>query len=113
MNTRSLIYLGINGGVSALDKATGQQVWRAELKGSNFVNLWFEDDAVFAHSYGELFCLDAATGALRWQNGLKGLGYNPASFASAQGSPQNQIIAAIEQIRRDEARRSQAAGSSG
>lgn len=47
MNTRSLIFLGSNGGVSALDKAAGQQGWRAGLKGSNFVNLWFEDDSIF------------------------------------------------------------------
>ncbi len=116
MNIRGHIYLGVKNSVLALHKATGEIVWQTELKssglGENFINVWFEGDAVFAHASGELHCLDAATGEVRWKNELKGFGYGLATFASAQGSAQNQIIAAIEEIRRQEERRRQSASTS-
>jgi outer membrane protein assembly factor BamB len=43
---------------------------------------------VFAGSQGHLFCLDAATGAMLWQNGLKGMGYNDVTLAIAGKSIQ-------------------------
>jgi hypothetical protein len=37
MKTSDLIFVGIKGSVVALNRATGQQVWVARLKGGDFV----------------------------------------------------------------------------
>lgn len=81
----SLIIVGIAGSVVALDRGTGQEVWRTRLKG-DFVNLALVDDALFATGSGELFCLDPATGQVRWNNPLKGLGRGLVTIATASAS---------------------------
>jgi outer membrane protein assembly factor BamB len=78
---RDLLFIGISGHALALDRATGQEVWRTKLKGSDFVNITVDGAEVFASSRGEVFCLDAATGALKWQNALKGLGWGLVGIA--------------------------------
>ena len=81
----SFIVIGIGGSVLALDRATGQEIWRTKLKG-DFVYVAFVDSDLFATAYGELYCLDPATGKVRWKNQLKGLGMNLISIA-APGAP--------------------------
>ena len=62
---RDTIYVGIRGTVLALDRATGSEAWRADLKGSDFVNLVLDGDRVLAATKGEeFFCLDAVTGKI-------------------------------------------------
>ena len=39
MAQSSLIYIGIAGTVVALDRTTGTEVWRSDLKGNDFVNV--------------------------------------------------------------------------
>ena len=68
----SAIFIGIKGTVAAIDRATGQEVWRTELKGGDFVNAVVQDGDLYAATHGELFCLDVATGRIRWHNQLKG-----------------------------------------
>ena len=34
-----MVFIGIKGTVLALDRATGQEVWRSKLKGASFVNV--------------------------------------------------------------------------
>ena len=97
-----LIYLGIGGHAVALEKATGAEVWRAKLKGGNFVNLCASDGSIYATAYGELFCLEPATGELRWHNKLKGLGTGLLAFGN-DGS-----IAAVAQEIHEEAARASA-----
>jgi outer membrane protein assembly factor BamB len=82
MPNSSLLYVGIRGTVLALDRATGQLVWDAKLKGGDFVYVTLQDDALYATSRGEIFCLDPATGQLRWHNPLKGYGLGFMSVAS-------------------------------
>ena len=36
---QSMIFIGIYGYAVALDRATGDEVWRTSLKGSDFVNV--------------------------------------------------------------------------
>jgi hypothetical protein len=55
---------------------------------------------MFATTKGELFCLDPATGAIRWQNSLKGLGRGLVTIASAGGQ---QTVLMREKRQRDEA----------
>ena len=87
-------FIGIKGTVLALDRATGEEVWRAPLKGSSFVNLTLDGGDLLASTHGEVFCLDPGTGDIRWNNPLRGLGYGLVSFV---GSPA--VLTAEEQRR--------------
>ena len=78
----TLVIIGIGGSVVALDRGTGQEVWRTRLKG-DFVNVALVDDTLFATGGGELFCLDPATGQVRWNNPLKRLGRGLVTIATA------------------------------
>jgi outer membrane protein assembly factor BamB len=80
---RDMIVIGIGGHVLALDRATGQEVWRTKLKGSDFVNVVVDGREVFATSRGQLYCLDSSTGTVSWQNELKGLGWGLVSIAGS------------------------------
>jgi outer membrane protein assembly factor BamB len=108
MAQNQLLYIGISGTVLAVDRATGQEVWRTKLKSSDFVNVVLEDGALYAGTRGELFCLDPATGQIRWKNELSGLGWGLVTIASAAGS---QGVLVGEKKRRDDA--AAAAASSG
>jgi outer membrane protein assembly factor BamB len=84
--SRAAVYVGVKGNVIALDRATGEEIWSARLKGSDFVNVVLDGDVVLATTKGEVFCLEAATGILRWQNELPGLGWGLVTIATASGS---------------------------
>jgi outer membrane protein assembly factor BamB len=91
-----LVFIGVKGTVLALDRATGQEVWRQKLKGYNFTNLVREGNVVLAATRGELFCLDAADGSVRWSNPLTGLGFGLITIAGATQ------VAAIARRRADD-----------
>jgi outer membrane protein assembly factor BamB len=105
MSQTNLIFIGIQGTVLALDRATGQEVWRTKLKGSEFANVVFLDGDLYATASGELFCLDASTGKLRWQNPLKGLGVGLVAIAAPGGQ---QAVVMREKQTRDQAAQSPA-----
>jgi outer membrane protein assembly factor BamB len=73
--TSSAIFIGIRGDVVALDRGTGRQLWKTDLKGADFVNLLLDNDRVIAATKGEVFCLDAATDQVLWHNELPGSGW--------------------------------------
>jgi outer membrane protein assembly factor BamB len=84
MNASDLIFIGLKASVTAMQKASGQQVWRTELPGGmgdSFVTVNHDDNFIYAHSRGQIHCLDLATGEIRWSNELSGLGYGVASIA--------------------------------
>jgi outer membrane protein assembly factor BamB len=108
MARTSLIFIGIAGYVIALDRGTGREIWRTALKGGDFVNVALLDDALYATTKGELFCIDPATGILRWQNQLKGLGRGLVTIATPDGQ---QTVVMREKQQRDEA--AAAAGAAG
>jgi outer membrane protein assembly factor BamB len=82
----SSVFLGVHGEVVALDRSTGQELWRTKLAGGDFVNLLLDQDRIIATTNGKAFCLDAATGQLLWRNDLPGLGFGLVSIATASGS---------------------------
>ena len=47
MAQTSLIFIGIAGTVVALDRSTGQELWRTNLKGCDFTNVVFQKDISF------------------------------------------------------------------
>jgi len=94
----SLIYIGIAGTVVALDKSTGENVWSTDLRGTQFVNVVVEKNAIYASTRGEVFCLDPATGDVRWKNPLKGLGRGLVTI----GVPGGQNTAMAQKILEEE-----------
>jgi outer membrane protein assembly factor BamB len=108
MAQSSLLYIGIAGTALALDRATGKEVWRTELKGSDFVNVVQHDGDLFATAKGELFCLDASNGKVRWKNQLKGMGRGLITIA---GAGQQTVVLSQEKRRRDQEAASAAASA--
>ncbi len=104
---QSNLFIGIKGTVLAIDRATGQEIWRANLKGGDFVNLVLEENGLYAATHGELFCLDAATGNIRWHNPLKGLGWGLVTIAPAENQ---QTVVMRRKKQQDDAAAAAAAG---
>jgi outer membrane protein assembly factor BamB len=96
-NADSLLYVGIAGSVVALDRNTGIEVWRTDLKPRVFVNLALDGDSLFVAARGEIFCLDAVTGQIRWNNPPKGLGWGLVTLAGTNIAPIAQQRANDEQ----------------
>jgi hypothetical protein len=102
MNPENVLLVGVKGAVLAFRRDTGAHLWATELKSSsnNFVTVISDEDRVYAHTGGELFCLDLQSGTKLWADGLKGFGYGLASIALpgvAQSFP------TVEQLRQMEA----------
>ena len=93
-----MLYIGICGSVLALDRTTGNELWRTDLKGADFVNVVFHDGDLYATAKGVLFCLDPASGKIRWKNNLKGLGHGLITIATPDGQ---QTVLAREKRKRD------------
>jgi outer membrane protein assembly factor BamB len=101
---RDMIFIGIRGYAVALDRATGEEVWRTELKGRDFVSVALAGRDLLAASRGRLYCLETSTGTVRWQNDLKGLGWGLASIAGTD-------VSAIAELERRRAAAAAAAGA--
>ena len=78
---RDMIVVGIGGYAAAIDRATGSEVWRTKLRGSDFVNVAIDERDVFASTRGRLYCLDSTTGTIKWENELTGLGWGLVGIA--------------------------------
>ena len=77
------LVIGSNGFVSAVDPASGQEIWRRQLQTGIFtstggadVSVLVRGDIVFAGAAGHLFCLSTHTGEILWSNELPGMGHN-------------------------------------
>lgn len=83
MNPQDILLVGVKGAVLAFRRDTGAHLWATELNSSSsdFVTVASDDHRVYAHSGGELFCLDLRTGQKLWQDPLKGFGYGIVSLA--------------------------------
>lgn len=94
------LFIGINGRVMAIDRATGEKAWDTLLKGTDFVNVVLDSGDLYAANRGELFCLDPATGHIRWRNEMKGMGWGLISIAQAADG---NLSVMEEKHRRDQA----------
>jgi outer membrane protein assembly factor BamB len=107
-----LVFIGIKGSVVALNRATGQQEWATHLKGSDFVNVVLENEAILASCHGEIFCLDPLTGNALWHNPLRGFGTGLAAIATTR-NPGGAIAPMLaEKLRRDQEASASAAAAS-
>jgi len=80
--SNEILVIGIGGHAVGIDTATGAEIWRRKLKGSDFVTVRSAGSRVLAGAGGVLFCLEGATGQILWDNKLKGLGTGLISFMS-------------------------------
>jgi len=108
---QELLFVGIKDVVIALRQGDGAEVWRAKLKGGDFVTILWDGEGLFAANNGEVFRLDPASGAVLWKNPLKGLRLGVVSLASfrvgARSTPYETIA---EQKRREAAGHAATAG---
>jgi outer membrane protein assembly factor BamB len=113
MDASSILLIGIKKNVIAFNKATGERLWSTELNatfGDAFVSIIADRTQAYVHAKGELYCLDLATGAIRWKDGLKGLGFGLVTLALPDG-PATSASVMREKQRQDEASRSSASTS--
>ena len=98
-----ILFVGGFGYVTAMDKLTGEEVWRTSLPGTGyrFVNLLIEDGAVFAASGGRLFSLSPDNGEIRWQNYMPGLGYDCFALATMKNPGMGSAAALMERASRE------------
>ena len=64
-------------------------LWHTPLKGSDFVNVVLDKDQVLAATKGEMFCLNALSGELVWQNTLPGFGLGFITIATVNAPGQS------------------------
>ena len=81
-----------DGGVYALDAATGKQKWRAQTDGRVRASPAVANGRVYAASYdGRVYCYDLTSGALRWRYDTEGVHLQSGSYGfdrrSIQSSP--------------------------
>jgi outer membrane protein assembly factor BamB len=71
-----ILVAALNGSVFGIDASTGETVWSNPLDGAGFgvVEIAIERDVVLACPTSSfVFCLDYATGELRWRSATSGL----------------------------------------
>ena len=99
---QTLVFIGIRDTVLALDDRTGDEVWRTELRGGDFVTVCWDGEALFAANSGEVSRLDPRSGNVLWHNKLKGLGRGLVSVATTRtAQPQPGLDSAVAKKKRD------------
>ena len=93
-----MVFAGLNGRVMALNRDTGQIVWEwcSPKPRKGFITVMLDGDRLIVGISGYLYCLEAATGRLKWQNPLTGYGIALFSFASIRGQAQESTTAQYE-----------------
>ena len=82
-----LVYVGFNRRVIALDRYTGEKIWDWKAaKGSGFPSILVDGDRLIVSVQGYTTCLEPITGAVVWENELKGYGTCIPSIASIRGN---------------------------
>ena len=101
MKLQEIILIGVKHTVSAVSKADGHVLWTTKLPGglgSDFVAVACDGERVFAHSSGQLFCMELSSGRMLWTNELRGYGYGLATICvpGMASSPDMAAVRAIQ-----------------
>ena len=104
-----LLFVGFNRRVVALDKRTGELIWKWKApNGTGFVSLLYEDERLFVSVQGYMYCLDPTNGNELWHNPLKGTGTGAASLATTTAFSNYALLGEASQAQQ----RASAAGAS-
>lgn len=83
------VYIGIKGYAVCINKKTGDELWRTKLRSmTTLTTISHDNQYVFAYANGHLFCLDADTGKINWENTLPGLGHGHCIISTDQNQQQ-------------------------
>ena len=105
VKAEDIVLIGVKQSVIAFLKTSGKRLWVADLGsglGGGFVSLIADEARVYAHTKGELCCLDLFSGKELWRDGLVGSGYGLASLA-LPGQPFISLAPAIAMRRQQDA----------
>lgn len=80
-----VLYVGTGRYVAALYRDTGVEIWRKPLPSgaSGVVSLLLKGKQLFVGHSGRVYCLDADTGHMLWDNNLPKTGFNPVIMTMA------------------------------
>ena len=79
-----LVFVGFHSQVIALDRYTGEIVWKWKSpKGSGFPAVLVDGDRLMVSINGYMYCLDPLYGQEVWSNPLEGMGVGTPCLASA------------------------------
>jgi outer membrane protein assembly factor BamB len=85
MKIDDLIFVGLNGYALALNRMTGEEVWRNNQLNSGFTTLLLDGDRLIVSTNGYLYCLNPLNGEMIWENALSGLGTGITDLTSTRG----------------------------
>ena len=115
MNAEDIVLVGVKRSVIAYRKDSGERLWTAHLASGvreSFVSSVADESRVYAHTRGEVHCLELFSGRELWRDSLSGYGYGIASLAL----PGNQLAttaAAFEKKRQEKAATATTAAAGG
>ncbi len=94
MKVEDFVFVGFHSRVAALDRQTGDIVWKWKASsGSGFVSLLLDGDRLIVAVQGYTYCLDPATGQQLWLNPMKGFGIGITSLAGSTGQSSSALLA--------------------
>ena len=78
-----LVFVGLNGSVSALSRLDGTEIWSWKApRGAGYVSLLPREDMCVVGVGGYVYCIDPLTGQTLWENAMKGKGIGVVSLAA-------------------------------
>ncbi|HVU63341.1 MAG TPA: PQQ-binding-like beta-propeller repeat protein [Phycisphaerales bacterium] len=110
LTTADLLFVAFNGRVIAVDRTTGEPVWRWQSRRGSYITLLPDGDALFVCANGYTWALDPRDGREIWYQPFKGEGSGIPSLATMRGAANSG--AAAEKAARDAQAAQQAAASS-
>ncbi len=88
-----LVFVGLNGYALALDRRTGDLVWKNSDMHSGYVTLLLDGDRLIVSTNGYIYALDPLTGKTLWHNPLKGFGQGaPTALVSVRGQASASLL---------------------
>lgn len=99
----SLVFVGFNSRIAALDRDTGEVVWKwRSPKGTGLPVVLLDGDRLVVSVMGYTYCLDPTSGAEIWNNPLPGMGLGIPNLASARGNTTPQLYAVLAEHERQQ-----------
>ncbi|MEX2112303.1 MAG: PQQ-binding-like beta-propeller repeat protein [Pirellulales bacterium] len=99
----SLVFVGFNSRLAALDRETGELIWKWKAPtGSGIPAILLDGDRLIVSLQGYTYCLDPVSGGQIWYNPLKGLGVGTPCLATARANTTPQLYAVLAEYERQQ-----------